>query len=87
MHTTQQTHIYQGKVVYTRQKLCNTVYGKIFAVEHKIHYSLENFCSVSGRGHHALYTQQVIQEENFCDLLKNCENRERFPTQNFCSIW
>jgi len=30
--------------------------GKTFAVVHKIHYSLENFCGASGRGHHVLYT-------------------------------
>ena len=36
--------------------LPHTVYGKTFAVVHKIHYSLENFCSVSGCGHHILYT-------------------------------
>ena len=32
------------------------VYGKTFAVVHKIHCSLENFCGASGRGHHVLYT-------------------------------
>ena len=26
--------------------------GKTFPVVHKIHYSLENFCDTSGRGHH-----------------------------------
>ena len=30
--------------------------GKTFAVVHKIHYSLENFCGTSGRGHYVLYT-------------------------------
>ena len=34
------------------------------------YYSLENFCSASGRGH--MYCiQQVIQGENFRDRLKN----------------
>ena len=28
---------------------------KIFAVVHKIHCSLENFCGPSGCGHHVLY--------------------------------
>ena len=33
----------------------NTVYGKTFAVVHKIYYSLENFCGASGHSHHVLY--------------------------------
>ena len=30
--------------------------GKTFTVVLKIHYSLENFCGASGRGHILLYT-------------------------------
>ena len=30
--------------------------GKTFAVVHKTHYSLENFCGVSGPCHYVLYT-------------------------------
>ena len=59
---------------------------KTFEVVHKIHYSLENFHSASGRGHHVLYTQQVIQGENFRNQLKNRENHESFPTRTFCHI-
>ena len=34
--------------------------GKTFAVVHKIHYSLENFCGVSGRSHHTLYMHSKL---------------------------
>ena len=30
--------------------------GKTFAVVHKAHYSLENFCGTSGPCHYVLYT-------------------------------
>ena len=37
--------------------------GKTFAVVHKTHYSLENFCCASGRGHHVLYTANDSREK------------------------
>ena len=37
-------------------KLCNTIYGKTFAVVHKTHHSLENFRGASGPCHYVLYT-------------------------------
>ena len=40
--------------------------------------------------HHAVaimyYTQQMIQGENFCNRLKNCENPKSFPPQKFCHM-
>ena len=42
-----------------------TVHGKTFAVVHKIQYSLENFRSASGRGHHVLYTASDSRGKTF----------------------
>ena len=52
-------------------------------VVHKIHYSLENFYSASGRGHRVLYT--AIDSMGI--LLQSAEKLESFPTLKFCRIW
>ena len=53
--------------------------GKTFAVVHKTHHSLENFCGSSGRGHYVLY-MEVIQGGNFRDWLKTAKV---FPLKSF----
>jgi len=53
--------------------------GKPFAVVHKIHYSLENFRSASGRGHHVLYTASDSRGK----LSQSTEKCEIFPTRKF----
>ena len=47
--------------------------GKTFAVVHKIHYSLENFRSASGRGLHVLYTASGSREK----LLRSAEKMRK----------
>ena len=48
--------------------------GKTFAVVHKIHYSLENFCGASGRGHHILYAANDSRGK----LLRSAEKPQKF---------
>ena len=50
----------------------NTIHWKTFAV-HQAHAIM--YC-----------TRQMVQGENFCDWLKNRENRKSFPPRKFCRI-
>ena len=47
---------------------------KIFAFLHKIHYSLENFCGTSGRGHQVLYTASDSRGK----LLRSAKKQRKF---------
>ena len=55
--------------------------GKTFAVVHKTHYSLENFCSASGPCHYTLYTANVRRK-----LLQLAKNRESFAVYGMLSF-
>ena len=65
------------------QALCEVPYtakllsGKTFAVVHKMHYSLENFHSASGRGHHVLYTASNSRGK-LSRLTKNLRKPRKF---------
>ena len=59
---------FQGEKL-SRLCLKYTIHWKIFVV----HQAVAIF----------YYTQQVIQGENFCDRLKNCENSKSFPLESF----
>ena len=43
-------------ICYTYTVYGRTFEGETFAVVHKTHYSLENFCHASGQCHYVLYT-------------------------------
>ena len=56
--------------------------GRTFAVVHKIHYSLKNFRSASGCGHHILYTASDSRGK----LLRSTEKPQKtqsFPTRKY----
>ena len=63
----------------------NVSKGKTFAVVHKTHSSLENFCDASGRGHHLQYTA-IDSGENFHSWLKSGKNSKSFSTQIICRV-
>ena len=52
--------------------------GKLSAVVHKTHYSLENFCGASGPRHYVLYTASDSRGK----LPRLAKNREK--PQKFC---
>ena len=61
-----------------------TIYGETFewvVVEHKIQYSLENFRSAPGRGHHALYTASDSRGK----LLRLAEKLRKFCRIQYCN--
>jgi len=62
------------KNLYSKTYTAKLSSVKTFAVVHKIHHSLENFCGVSGRGHHVLYTASDTRG----NLLRSAEKPRKF---------